>query len=51
MDRVPQDVIVNFIKIRPFNYYVVSMVCYEEENKNNNDIILYHQEVIGYLVA
>lgn len=50
---MPQDVIVNFIKIKHFNYNkIVTKVCDEKENKkNSNDIILCHQKVTGYLVA
>lgn len=48
--RVPLNVTVNFIKIKPFSYNkVVTKVC--DEKRSNSHSILYHQEVAGHLVA
>ena len=48
--RVPQNVTVNFTKIKPFNYNkIVTKVC--DEKGCNSDSVLYHQEVAGHLVA
>lgn len=48
--RVPLNVTVNFIKIKPFNYNkVVTKVC--DEKRSNSHSILYHQEVAGHHVA